>query len=252
MPDEHGSGDKPFYRRYVGALVAAFIVGSIAFLAGITDTAAINPIANALFGFLLFAGPTFLVGWLISLSFTRRARRALQRNATTPSGGVEAGMARNVRRNGIFISYRRQDEPNFAGRLADRLSNSFGKDNVFIDVDSIGPGVDFETELDRSLSRCKVLLAIIGKEWLGADGSGMHRINDSSDYVRIEIATALSRQIPVIPICVEGAVMPDRSSLPKPLLPLATLNAMEMSHARFNVDCAALIDTLKTILPINR
>lgn len=243
-------GNKPFSRQYMGALAAAFVLGGIGFTAGITDTSAVNPLANALFGLFLFAGPTFLVGWLITLPFARRARRTLAPSSTLAGSGLDPrSTGVDVRRDGIFISYRRQDEPNFAGRLADRLSNTFGKDNVFIDVDSIGPGVDFEAELERSLSRCKVLIAIIGTEWLRANADGQHRINDRSDYVHIEIARALSRGIRIIPIRVEGASMPDRSALHPSLAPLATRNAMDMSHARFNIDYPTLVATLKSIMP---
>jgi TIR domain len=72
---DHSSGDKRFYRRYIGALVAAFIVGSLGFLAGITDTGVANPAAYALFGFLVFGGPTFLLGWLLTGFSRHRARR---------------------------------------------------------------------------------------------------------------------------------------------------------------------------------
>jgi hypothetical protein len=250
---DQGGPDKRFYRRYMGALVVAFLAGSVGFLARITE----HGLARALFAFLVFGGPTFLVGWLITFLVgllaqfsTHRARRTpLRQSMAGDSGSESRSVGVNSGGNGIFISYRRQDEPNFAGRLADRLSNLFGKDNVFIDVDSIGIGVNFVTAVEYSLSQCKVLLAIIGKEWLGvADVGGRHRLDDPGDYVRMEIATAFSRRIPVVPILVEGALMPEPSTLPESLVPLATLNAIEMSHVRFNNDFARLVDTLRTIV----
>src|SRR6266516_14124 len=110
---------------------------------------------------------------------------------------------------GIFLSYRRQEGSDFAGRLADRLAGRFGEGQVFFDVDAIEPGVDFAEEISRAVAACQVLLAIIGLDWLTTtDERGRRRLDDPDDIVRLEIEAALACGVRVIPILVEGAVMP--------------------------------------------
>src|SRR6266516_1226086 len=128
---------------------------------------------------------------------------------------------------GIFLSYRRQEGSDFAGRLADRLADRFGEGQVFIDVDTIEPGVDFAEEISRAVATCKVLLAVIGPNWLTEDDEqGRRRLDDPDDIVRLEIEAALARNVRVIPILVEGAVMPGREDLPESLARLADRNAV--------------------------
>ena len=43
----------------------------------------------------------------------------------------------------VFISYRRLDNPDVAGRISDRLKDHFGKESVFFDLDSVRAGLDF-------------------------------------------------------------------------------------------------------------
>lgn len=147
---------------------------------------------------------------------------------------------------GIFISYRRDNEPHLAGRLNDRITNHFGRDRVFIDIDSIEPGLDFTEVIQDALVKCQVLLVLIGKRWIGAvDQVGRRRLDDPNDYVRFEVETALSRKIRVIPILVEGAVMPGVDELPPGIESLVRRNAMEVSHGRFNSDVDRIVDALR-------
>ena len=101
-------------------------------------------------------------------------------------------------RGRIFISYRRSDTPHVAGRLFDRLVARFGAGNVFIDVDTIEPGLDFTDAIADAVGACDVLLALIGSNWLdAADDRGHRRLDDPDDLVVVEVATALQRQIRV-------------------------------------------------------
>ena len=102
--------------------------------------------------------------------------------------------------SGIFISYRRDDSSGHAGRLADRLVEHFGRNRIFVDTDTIEPGEDFVTAIERAVGSCEILVAVIGRHWLSAGGTG--RLNDPNDFVRLEIATALRRDIRVIPVLV--------------------------------------------------
>ena len=111
----------------------------------------------------------------------------------------------------IFISYRREDAADVTGRINDRLRQHFGDEAVFTDVDKIPIGEDFRVHLDEKVSQCIVFLAVIGKNWLTAAGhKGRSGLHDPTDYVRIELESALRRNIPVIPLLVSqsGLMMP--------------------------------------------
>jgi hypothetical protein len=143
----------------------------------------------------------------------------------------------------IFINYRRDDSIGTAGRLHDRLVRDLGRDNVFMDVDDIPAGADFVDYLNGQVSGCSMLLAVIGPLWLEAkDDSGRRRLDNPTDYVRVEIAAALARNIPVAPVLVDGARIPKADELPDDLKPLARRNAIEVRNAQFSRDADALAD----------
>ena len=135
----------------------------------------------------------------------------------------------------IFISYRREDAEGQAGRLFDDLVRHFGEDSVFMDVAGIEPGRDFRRVIDEHVASCGMLLAMIGKTWIDAtDESGRRRLEDPMDFVRLETASALKRDIPVVPVLVHGARMPRAEQLPKDLAELAFRNGVELTHARWS------------------
>ena len=93
-----------------------------------------------------------------------------------------------------FISYRQDDSSGHAGRFYDRLVDHFGQGQVFMEVDTIKPGLDFVDVVKEAIGSCDALIGVIGREWLGAsDGSGRRRLENPEDLVRLEIATALTR-----------------------------------------------------------
>lgn len=146
----------------------------------------------------------------------------------------------------IFISYRREDSEGQAGRLYDDLAEQFGPDAVFMDVAGIEPGRDFRRVIDERVSSCAVLLAVIGRGWLAAaDERGKRRLDDTTDFVRLETASALRRDIPVVPVLVHGARMPRAEELPDDLVELAYRNGVELTHARWASDVQVLVKALK-------
>jgi hypothetical protein len=149
--------------------------------------------------------------------------------------------------NHIFVSYRREDSADVTGRIADRLRSHFGDQAVFIDVDSIPYGVDFRAYLDEQVSKCQVLLAVIGRGWLTIkDETGRHRLQSASDFVRIEIEAALRRNIPVVPLLVQGAEMPAEKKLPDSLRLLRFRNGTRIRHdPDFHRDMDRLITNLE-------
>src|SRR5258708_5794808 len=115
----------------------------------------------------------------------------------------------------VFISYRREDSADVSGRIYDRLCRPYGAENMFKDVDTIPLGVDFRKLITDSVSRCEVLLAVIGKQWLTVTSpAGKRRLDDPGDFVRMEIEAALQRDIPIIPVLVQGTAMPGADILP--------------------------------------
>ena len=147
----------------------------------------------------------------------------------------------------IFISYRRTDSADVAGRIYDRLVGKFGRELIFKDVDSIPLGLDFKEYLDKKVGECSVLLAVIGSHWLDAsDSEGQKRLEDPTDFVRIEIESALQRNIPVIPLLVHGARMPREESLPSSLRKLTYRNGTPVrSDPDFHRDMDRLIAALE-------
>ena len=179
-------------------------------------------------------------------STSETAHSAVQ-PTSVPRQGFESGVTNPSRGNGIFISYRRRDEPNFTGRLYDRLVVRFGTGRVFMDIDSIELGVDFSEVIESSLRRCAVMLVIIGRDWLdSADEPGRRRLANPGDYVRLEIESGLSSPgIRVIPILVEGATIPAETELPSSLAALSRRNGIDMSHMRFSADVDRLFKALE-------
>jgi len=123
----------------------------------------------------------------------------------------------------ISISYRRADSEAMTGRIFDRLSNHYGKDAIFRDIDNIPPGIDFRIHINETLRKTHILLAIIGPNWLGAE-----RIQQESDAVRVEIETALRRRLPLIPVLIGNTIMPGSDQLPPSLKDFAFRNAVRV------------------------
>jgi hypothetical protein len=150
---------------------------------------------------------------------------------------------------GIFISYRRDESAGYSGRIADRLVEHFGEDRIFRDIDSIEPGLDFVEAIQNAIDSSEVLIAVIGKNWLAAtNAAGQKRLEIPDDYVRIEIATALQRNTRVIPLLVQGAVMPSAEELPDDLAPLTRRNAFELHESSWREEIQRLITTLDRVL----
>jgi DNA-binding NarL/FixJ family response regulator len=122
----------------------------------------------------------------------------------------------------IFLSYRRGPQnDHIAGRIYDQLRQRFGADAVFLDIESILPGDDFTVRLQDAVGTAQVLLALIGRDWARAGD-----LRDPRDFVRVEVETALARGITVIPILIDGARLPVKSSLPPSLRPLLMRQAL--------------------------
>jgi len=150
----------------------------------------------------------------------------------------------------IFISYRREDSEDSARALYESLLPLFGKERVFIDVEDIALGFDFRQAVESSLSTCGVFLAMIGPKWLSIaapnDASGKRRLDNPSDTVRQEIATALKKggNLPIIPVLIGGATMPSADQLPDDLKDLAFRNGLALNHLDWEANVKKLVDAI--------
>ena len=148
--------------------------------------------------------------------------------------------------NTIFISYRRSDSADITGRIYDRLSNHFGKEAIFKDVDSIPLAVDFRQCLDETVSQCKIVIAIIGPTWLStSDEDGNLRLDNPTDWVRLELETAIQNKIPILPLLVGGARMPKAVDIP---ISIRTITYQNAASARTDPDFHNDLDRLITAL----
>jgi formylglycine-generating enzyme len=146
----------------------------------------------------------------------------------------------------IFISYRRADLGGHAaalvGRIFDRLAKHYGAANVFMDVDTIPPGMRFDQYIGDAVDKADVLLAVVGPQWVELMQA---RTEGGADYVRVEIEAALERAMPVVPLLIGGAGIPQVRELPETLSSLVLHNAYLVDSGRdFNAHVSRLIADL--------
>ena len=151
-------------------------------------------------------------------------------------------------RGSIFISYRRADSPGYVRALLSEMRNTFGGKQVFLDMEDIAAGSDFPIIIDEAVRNCELLLALIGPKWVELrDESGQRRIENLTDFVRLEIGAALERKIPIIPVLLENAKMPKADELPDELKLLSTLQGITLTYDRWDDDIARLFAAIERI-----
>ncbi len=152
----------------------------------------------------------------------------------------------------VFLCYRQDDSADIAGRIHDHLCQRLGHDTIFKDVDAIPLGANFRTFLEGMVNSCVVQLVIIGRQWLEIrDANGEPRLHDPSDWVRIEIEAALARDIPIVPLLVQGASMPRAPQLPPSLQELVYLQGAAVRRdPDFHSDISRLVGSLDKLLAL--
>jgi len=151
----------------------------------------------------------------------------------------------------IFISYRRADSLAVTNRIYDWLARAFGEGAIFKDVDKMPLGSDFRGVIRKATANCRVMLVVIGKNWLDVkDKHGNRRLDDPGDFVRIEIEAGLQGAgITVIPLLIDGADMPSASLLPDSLKELAYKHAFVVhDDPIFKRDMQTLIREVRLLL----
>jgi FHA domain/TIR domain len=150
----------------------------------------------------------------------------------------------------IFISYRRLDSEQVAGRMFDRLSAVYGPNNIFFDTEAIPGAVDFRTRVQSAVQQSAVVLVVIGNEWFAPLTKFrlfdfFHPKRKTEDFVQGEIEAAIQWRVPIVPLLVNGAAMPKPQSLPASVRDIAYLNAIGVRSGRdFHDDMSAVVDVI--------
>jgi hypothetical protein len=142
----------------------------------------------------------------------------------------------------VFLSYRRSDTGGEVGHLSDNLKQKIGGKFVFRDVADIPPGAAFDAMLDKELAAAKLVLVLIGPGWLGELNQRLEQ--PDIDYLRLEVAAALTKGKRVIPVLLRGAALPSAEALPQDLVALAKRQAMAMHDESWSSDVDRLIDAI--------
>lgn len=203
-------------------------------------------VGQFLIGFLLIALPGVAVLLLIAIYRLSERQTHLSdgTNFDNAKPSTKKSQIPHKDESWIFLSYRRADSADVSGRIYDRLIQEFGNHSVFKDVDSIPLGLDFRNVLNQMIAKSRILIAIIGPNWIGQDQT-KRRIDDPTDFVRIEVSAALERGIPVIPLLVHGTTMPHESELPEDLKALAYRNGTVIRpDPDFNHDISRVISNI--------
>jgi Sulfatase-modifying factor enzyme 1/TIR domain len=150
----------------------------------------------------------------------------------------------------IFINYRRVESLNHAQHLKTLFDKTFGTKRVFLDVHGIGGGANWLQTLERQVAASYAMVVLIGKDWADLkDEQGNRRLDDPNDKVRFEISQALLRNLPIVPISIDGAPVPKQHQLPDNLMQLTLIQAMPLRSESFMQDAEAIIERLKVVLP---
>ncbi|MFI5959078.1 SCO2521 family protein [Cryptosporangium sp. NPDC051539] len=150
--------------------------------------------------------------------------------------------SRDAARGGIFLSYRRTDARHIAGRIRDRLRLLLPDRQIFYDVESIRPAVNFQTAIRAAMAETRVMVLVIGQEWTG-EGPGLDWLRTS--MVRAEVRMALEGGIPIVPVTVDEADMPSADRLPSDIAGIADINALPIRYLTFDDDASRLRDLLE-------
>ena len=223
---ERAGGRQAYYERYGAGAVSTLLEG---------QTAELDRTKGLLLVLICTASAALPVAGVLTAAFPDRQRRP-----SPPSTSA----------HGIYLSYRRSESAAYAGRLFDHLSRHFGRGSVFMDVQGgIRPGQEFARAIDSALNACDAVVVVIGKDWASCTGKdGRRRLEDPKDWVRLEVAAALRRDVLVVPVLVDGARLPDPASLPEELRALCGRNACELSDLRWSFDVRELVKDLEQVV----
>ena len=215
---------------------------------GAGDRVAMTNFGIALLGVNLFIGYEQLIKkrQVDPPSIQSRVSSQIQETNTIKEQGSRA---KSTQTRKIFISYRRADNSHATDRIYEKLTEYFGKESVFLDIDTIPLGADFRDYLDKQLAECTALLVVMGQQWLNiTDENGQRRLENPNDFVRLEIEIALGRNIPTIPVLIDEARIPYAHELPNSLESLSRRQGISIGRgSNFHAEMDRLIRALEQI-----
>lgn len=144
----------------------------------------------------------------------------------------------------VFLSYRRGDTSGHAGRLRADIERLLPGSRVFMDISAIRPGEDFANAIQTAIASCNLFLVLIGRGWLSLlreDSADQ----EQEDWARVELRNAIDHKIPIVPVLVDRASLPEIKELPEDLRDLARRQAIEISESRWDFDVSRLIEVIK-------
>ena len=147
----------------------------------------------------------------------------------------------------VFINYRRADSAGAAARLYDDLTERLGPGRVFVDVGSVGVGQAWSAAFAAYLETAAAVIVLIGRSWLVSSPGAEAAPQETGDFVHEEIAAALRRDVPVIPVLLDDAAMPASSQLPPDIQALADRNAFVLHSSRWQRDVDRLAAALGSV-----
>lgn len=154
---------------------------------------------------------------------------------------------------GIFINYRRALNLKDAQLLQKALQRHFGQRSVFLDVSGLDGGDHWLHTLEKQVDASTAMVALIGRGWSDVtDEKGNRRLDNPNDFVRFELARAFSRSMPVLPVLIDGAEIPDISQLPTNLLPLTFPQAMLLRSQSLDDDADKIARRLRYLIAQSR
>jgi hypothetical protein len=158
--------------------------------------------------------------------------------------------AARIERTKIFVSYRRASTEQVAGRIYDNLAAHFGADNIFFDTAAIPGAVDFRRQIQSAIEQSSSVVAIMGKGWAKRKFRWFAPRSVGEDFVVIELEEAIKKRVPIVPVLVDGAVMPTVNDFPGSVQSIAYLNAITVRAGRdFQTDMGVLVETLSRYRP---
>lgn len=134
----------------------------------------------------------------------------------------------------VFINYRREDSQ-FAAHwpcatlTGDEVHKPLSRDSLFIDLGVLVGGDDFHAVVSDAIKQCRIMLVLIGANWLTAmDNDGVQRLHLPTDMLREEIEIALEHGLKVIPVLLGQARVPQAKHLPAKITPLQQRHAVRL------------------------
>ena len=147
----------------------------------------------------------------------------------------------------FFISYRRGQNAWQARDIRREFARRYGDASVFVDTASIAYGEAFPDRIASAIRGCIVMLVLIGPYWLQSV-EGARRIDDPDDWVRHEIEAGLQRrEVIVIPVLLDGAVVPQAAELPESIKGLATRNAVAITGDDLAADIDSVVKSIERV-----